>query len=65
MTQKQLDVTIRRATIADAEILAELSATSFHQAFDGSSKQENVDGYVNAAFNPAQLAVELDRKSVG
>ncbi len=65
MTQEQREITIRHATVADAEILAELSATAFHQAFDGSSKQENVDGYVNAAFNPAQLAVELsDRQSV-
>lgn len=59
MTMKQAEVTIRTATIADAEMLAELSATSFHQAFDGSSKQENVDGYVDAAFNAAQLAKEL------
>ncbi len=59
MTQKQWDVTIRRATIADAENLAELSATSFHQAFDGSSKQENVDDYVNTALNSAQLLMEL------
>ena len=59
MTQEQMKVTIRHATIADAENLAELSATSFHQAFDGSSKQENIDGYVNAAFNPTQLAIEL------
>lgn len=56
--------TFRYATVADAEILAELAATSFHQAFDGSSKQENIDGYVNAAFNPEQLATELaDPKS--
>lgn len=59
MTNKQTEVTIRVATIADAERLAELSSISFHQAFDGSSKQENVDGYVNAAFNPTQLALEL------
>lgn len=58
--RKTKELTIRYATMADAEILAELSATSFHQAFDGSSKQENVDGYVNAAFNPTQLAIELN-----
>lgn len=57
--RKSRSLSLRRATIADAEILAELSATSFHQAFDGSSKQENVDDYVNAAFNPTQLAKEL------
>lgn len=60
MITKQASVRIRRATPADAALLAELSATSFHQAFDGSSKQENVDGYVNAAFNSAQLARELN-----
>ena len=59
MTTEQLGLTIRSAMVADAETLAELSATSFHQAFDGSSKQENVDGYVQAAFNPAQLTMEL------
>ena len=57
--RKTKEVTLRYATMADAEVLAELSATSFHQAFDGSSKQENVDGYVNAAFNLAQLTIEL------
>ena len=64
LTKEQLEAVlipaIRYATMADAETLAELSATSFHQAFDGSSKQENVDGYVNAAFHPAQLAIELN-----
>lgn len=59
MTEHQAAITIRMATPADAEMLAELSAISFHQAFDGSSKQENVDDYVNAAFNPTQLAMEL------
>lgn len=59
MTKQPTKLRMRPATIADAETLAELSATSFHQAFDGSSKQENVDDYVNAAFNPAQLAQEL------
>ena len=45
-TLKQIDATVaptfRYATIADAASLAELAATTFHQAFDGSSKQENV-----------------------
>jgi ribosomal protein S18 acetylase RimI-like enzyme len=59
MTKQPAEVKIRSASVRDADILAELSATSFHQAFDGSSKQENVDDYVNAAFNPAQLALEL------
>ncbi len=58
--RKTKELTIRHATIADAENLAELSATSFRQAFDGSSKQENIGGYVSAAFNPTQLAVELN-----
>ena len=57
--RKEKALLIRYATMADAERLAELSATTFHQAFDGSSKQENVDGYVNTALNAAQLALEL------
>jgi diamine N-acetyltransferase len=51
--------TIRYAAVTDAESLADLAATTFHQAFDGSSKQENVDGYVQSAFSPEQLAIEL------
>ncbi len=58
-TKKQLEVTFRQATVTDAETLAELSATTFHQAFDGSSKQKNIDDYVNKAFNSAQLLLEL------
>jgi diamine N-acetyltransferase len=64
IAQKQLEVSIRRATTADAEVLAELSATTFHQAFDGSSKQENVDDYAQTAFNATQLALELQDPSV-
>jgi ribosomal protein S18 acetylase RimI-like enzyme len=52
-------LTFRRAVVADAACLSALAALSFHQAFDGSSKQENVDDYVAAAFPPAQLAAEL------
>ena len=59
MTNEKSAVAMRTATVADADLLSELSATSFHQAFDGSSKQENVDDYVRTAFNPAQLAAEL------
>lgn len=63
VTQEQIEAvlspTLRHTTIADAESLAELSATTFHQAFDGSSKQENVDDYINTALKPAQLALEL------
>ena len=49
----------RYAVAADAVLLAELATHTFHQAFDGTSAQENVDGYINAAFHPAQLAAEL------
>ncbi|MFN7931334.1 MAG: GNAT family N-acetyltransferase [Blastocatellia bacterium] len=49
----------RAATVADAEQLAEVATSTFHQAFDGSTRQENVDEYIQAAFNPAQLAAEL------
>ena len=53
------DYPIRYATLADAASLAELAASTFHQAFDGSSKQENVDGYVDAAFTLEKLRAEL------
>ncbi|MBS1811802.1 MAG: GNAT family N-acetyltransferase [Acidobacteria bacterium] len=49
----------RYATIADTQNLAELAIVTFHQAFDGSSKQENVDGYILSAFHPTQIAAEL------
>lgn len=67
-TLKEVEVNhtpvFRYATMADATTLAQLAATTFHQAFDGSSKQENVDGYVNAAFTPQTLLAELtDPKS--
>ncbi len=63
MTKEQTQVTLRHATMADADTLAELSATTFHQAFDGSSQQENVDDYINTALNPAQLSLELQDPS--
>jgi diamine N-acetyltransferase len=62
--RKTTAVLIRYATFSDAEVLAELSATTFHQAFDGSSKQENVDDYIHTALNATQLALELRDPSV-
>lgn len=55
----------RYTTLADTENLAELATITFHQAFDGSSKQENVDNYILSAFNLTQLAAELaDTKNI-
>lgn len=51
---------IRRATAADAPMLAELAARTFHDAFAKDNKAEDIDAYMSVAFTPGQLASELD-----
>lgn len=55
MTQQS----IRRATENDAELLAELGATTFYQSFAAQNTPENMAAYLAATFGPEQQQAEL------
>ena len=51
--------TIRRGTLRDAELLAELGARTFSETFAVDNSPENMAAYLAASFTPAQLAADL------
>ena len=59
MNQK-LNVTIRRATRDDANLLADLGAHTFMEAFAADNTTEDMAAYLASNFNPEQQRAELD-----
>src|SRR5437868_12710878 len=51
--------TIRRATNADAALLAELGARTFYETFAADNTPEDMAAYLAEAFTTEQLATEL------
>ena len=56
MTQK---ITLRRATIDDANLLTELGARTFLETFAADNTSEDMDAYLAENFNLAQQTAEL------
>jgi ribosomal protein S18 acetylase RimI-like enzyme len=52
-------LTIRRATAADAEPLAELALRSFMEAFAAQNDPDDVAAYTSRVYGPAQQAAEI------
>jgi ribosomal protein S18 acetylase RimI-like enzyme len=52
-------LTIRRGSPADAELLAELGARTFSEAFATDNTPEDMAAYLASAFSPEQQAAEL------
>jgi ribosomal protein S18 acetylase RimI-like enzyme len=50
---------IRRATEGDADLLAELGATTFYESFAAQNTAENMKAYLAATFGPEQQRTEL------
>ena len=50
---------IRQATIADAELLTNLAARTFHYAFVDMNTPQNMQAYMSKAFTVSQLTAEL------
>ena len=50
---------IRPATSADAEVLADVAARTFRDAFAKDNTAEDMDAYTRDAFSTEQLAVEI------
>ncbi|MGH9929436.1 MAG: GNAT family N-acetyltransferase [Pyrinomonadaceae bacterium] len=51
--------TIRRATVSDARLLAELGARTFSETFAADNKPEDIAAYLAACFSPERQAAEL------
>jgi GNAT superfamily N-acetyltransferase len=54
-----LSITIRRGTVDDAELLAELGARTFSETFAVDNTPEDMAAYLASAFSPTQQAAEL------
>lgn len=54
------NIVIRTATIADAEMLTELGARTFYDAFAPSNTPETMDAYTSEAFTTRKLRSELE-----
>ena len=54
-----VDISIRRASHADAELLAHLGERTFSETFAHLNTPEDMDAYLSEAFTPARLAEEL------
>ena len=54
-----MEVTIRRITIEDAEILSELSKTTFFDTFTGTCTEEDMQQFLQEYFNLNQVKKEL------
>jgi ribosomal protein S18 acetylase RimI-like enzyme len=50
---------IRRASVADAGLLATLGARTFSETFDSDNRPEDMAAYLSASFSPARQAEEL------
>jgi ribosomal protein S18 acetylase RimI-like enzyme len=51
--------TMRRGTLQDAELLAELGARTFSETFAVDNTPQNMAAYLATAFTPTQLAADL------
>jgi ribosomal protein S18 acetylase RimI-like enzyme len=54
-----VDQSIRRATERDAELLAELGATTFCESFAAQNTPENMTAYLASTFGPERQRAEL------
>lgn len=53
-------IVIRRATIADLELLQKLSIQTFTETFSSENSAENITEYIQKSFNSEQLKSELN-----
>ena len=59
MMNKKANLPIRRATIDDASLLADLGARTFYETFAVDNTPEDMAAYLAASFSPALQAKEI------
>lgn len=52
-------IKVRRATVADAELIADLSRTTFYDAFAKDNTKENMDHFMNTVFTKEALMQQV------
>lgn len=58
-----MNITIKKCTIEDLELLQEISIETFRDTFKDQNSPENMKAYLDRAFNLAQLEKELSNGS--
>jgi diamine N-acetyltransferase len=58
-TARGAELSVRRASVTDAEMLARLGARTFRETFGGQNTPENMASYLAKAFNAAVVAREI------
>jgi len=56
------NITIRTALPADAALIADLSRTTFHEAFAGSNTKEDMDIFMSEQFSREELISEVEQE---
>lgn len=56
------NITIRTAFPADAALIADLSRTTFYEAFAGSNTKEDMDIFMSEQFSREELISEVERE---
>jgi len=54
-----MNITIRTATVADADLIADLSRETFYDAFIGDNRKEDMDKFMNEQFTKESLMKEV------
>ena len=55
-----MDITIRRITIDDVEVLSAIAKRSFYDTFTGTCTEEDMQSFLEQYFNTGQLSSELN-----
>jgi hypothetical protein len=54
-----MNIVVREATVADAEILADLSRETFYETFAADNTKEDMDKFMNEQFTREALMKEV------
>lgn len=58
-----MEITTRRAGLADAKALAEISRQTFYDTFTGTCTEEDMESFLDAFFNLNQVTKELENEN--
>lgn len=58
-----MQVTIRRAVLADAAVLSAISKQTFYDTFTGTCTEEDMQSFLDAYFNLNQVTMELNNEN--
>lgn len=54
-----MHIKIKKVSVADLDVLIEVSRTTFYETFHNTNTKENLDKYLNESFNTDKLTGEL------